>query len=142
MSEDPLTAQEGDSAEAVVAAMRERKIWSAFIVDNTNKVIGVLSIDALNRAAQSGSGTITLGSGARKPVTCDPDMAIGDLFPLVLNTRYPLAVVDDRGTLQGMITKNMLLESMAHDIDYDEDEVEAPSSGTTTEQANTEVTSV
>ncbi|MEX2425227.1 MAG: betaine/proline/choline family ABC transporter ATP-binding protein [Thermomicrobiaceae bacterium] len=142
MSEEPLTVQEGESAETVVASMRERKIWSAFVVDGSNKVTGVLSFDALNRAAQSGSGSITIGTGVRKPVTCDPDMAIGDLFPLVLNTRHPLAVVDDRGVLQGMITKNMLLESMAHDIDYDEDDVEAPSSGTTTQHANTEVTSV
>ncbi len=142
MSEEPLTAREGDPVEPMLNQMRERKIWSAFIVDNANKVTAVLSYDALNRAHQSGTGAISVGRQARKPVTCDPEMAISDIFPLVLNTRHPVAVVDDRGALEGVITKNMLLEALAHDIDYDEDEVETPSSETTTEQANTEVTSV
>jgi glycine betaine/proline transport system ATP-binding protein len=102
----------------------------------------VIGYDALNRAAQSGSGTVQLGSGVRQPVTCFPDMPIAELFPLVLNTRYPIAVIDDRGTLQGMINKDMLLEALAHDIDYDEDEVEAPPTEPAAEQVNTEVTSV
>lgn len=142
MSDDAVTVSEGDPAEPAVNEMRDRKIWSAFVVDKANKISGVLSYDQLNRSRQSGSGTVSLGKDPRKPVTCDPEMAISDIFPLVLNTRHPVAVVDDRGALLGMITKNMLLESLAHDIDYDEDDVEAPSSGTTTEQANTEVTSV
>jgi glycine betaine/proline transport system ATP-binding protein len=142
MSDEPLTVREGDSAELAVQQMQDRQIWSTFVVDVSSKVLGVLGYDALNRAAQSGSGTVALGDGVRQPVTCHSDMPIAELFPLVLNTRHPIAVVDDRGTLQGMINKNMLLEALAHDINYHEDEVEAPTTEPTTEQVNTEVTSV
>jgi glycine betaine/proline transport system ATP-binding protein len=143
MSDEPLAVREGDSAESAMNMMRERKIWSTFIVDGSNKVQGVMSWDAVQRLAQSG-GVMNPGKVSRKPVSCDPDTPISDLFPLVLNTRHPVAVQDERGTLQGMITKNMLLEALAHDIDYDEDEVDTPSNNgvATTEQANTEVTSV
>jgi glycine betaine/proline transport system ATP-binding protein len=144
MSDEPLAVREGDSAETALNLMRDRKIWSAFIVDGANKIQGVMSFDVIQRLAQSGPGTISLDKGLRKPVTCDSGTPIDELFPLVLNTRHPVAVVDDRGTLEGIITKNMLLEALAHDIDYNEEEVDTPSSNGagTTEQANTEVTSV
>jgi glycine betaine/proline transport system ATP-binding protein len=144
MDDDPLTVKVGDSAQSALDEMRERRIWSVLILDERDDLAGVMSWDAVNRLTQSGSGTIEAarGSGIRKATTCDPDTAIDELFPLVLNTRHPVAVVNDQGDLQGMITKNMLLEALAHDIDYDEDEVESPSSGDTTEQTNTEVTSV
>jgi glycine betaine/proline transport system ATP-binding protein len=140
MSEDPVTVREGDPVEQAVAAMRERKIWSTFVVDESNRVVGVVSFESMSRAQQNGAGTVTLGSGLRKPVTCDPDMAIADLFPLVLNTRHPLAVIDDRGQLMGLITKNMLLEALAHDIDYEEEET--PSTAGAAGVTNTEVTNV
>ncbi len=146
MSDDPLTARDGDSAESAVEMMRERKIWSTFIVDGGNKVQGVMSWETIQRLAQSG-GTLHLGTGVRKPVTCDSETPIDELFPLVLNTRHPVAVVDDRGTLQGMITKNMLLEALAHDIDYDEEDPESKpdlvaSEVETSNQPSNEVTSV
>jgi glycine betaine/proline transport system ATP-binding protein len=147
MSDDPLTVRESDSAETAINMMRDRQIWSTFIVDGSGQVQGVMSWDAIQRVAQSGSGKLDLGTGVRKPVTCDPEMAIDELFPLVLNTRHPIAVIDDRGKLQGMITKNMLLEALAHDIDYDEDETEGKPDLVADEvdrpeQANTEVRSV
>jgi glycine betaine/proline transport system ATP-binding protein len=144
MDDNPLTVRVGDSAQSALGKMRERRIWSVLIVDERGDLTGVMSWDAVNRLTQSGSGTIEAarGSGVRNPTTCDPDTAIDELFPLVLNTRHPVAVTDDKGSLQGMITKNMLLEALAHDIDYDEDEVESQSSGDKTEQTNTEVTSV
>jgi glycine betaine/proline transport system ATP-binding protein len=146
MSEEPLTFQEGDSAESALNLMRERKIWSTFIVDDSGRVKGVMSWDAVTRASQTGAGTLALGRNARGPVTCDPDMAISDLFPLVLNTRHPVAVVDARGALQGMITKNMLLEALAHDIDYDEEPAgpgpDLAAEEAAAEHASNEVTSV
>jgi glycine betaine/proline transport system ATP-binding protein len=147
MSDEPVTVREGDSAESALNLMRDRKIWSTFIVDGASKVVGVMSWDAVQRAAQTGSGVIEVGAGVRNPITCDPEMAIDELFPLVLNTRHPLAVVDDHGTLEGMITKNMLLEALAHDIDYEEDDEGGKpdivaASADTAEQGNTEVTSV
>jgi glycine betaine/proline transport system ATP-binding protein len=144
MDDVPLTVKVGDSAQSALELMRERRIWSVLVLDERNDLAGVMSWDAVNRLAQGGAGTIDAarGTGIRKPTLCDPDTAIDELFPLVLNTRHPVAVVDDQGNLQGMITKNMLLEALAHDIDYDEDEVETPSSGDKTEQTNTEVTSV
>lgn len=145
MSEDPVIVREGDSAESAISLMRERQIWSVFILDGANKVQGVMSWDAVQRAANSGAGTIASStSGVRKPTTCDPALSIDELFPLVLNTRHPVAVIGERGELEGMITKNMLLEALAHDIDYDEDEVDAPSANGAgaAQQANTEVTSV
>jgi glycine betaine/proline transport system ATP-binding protein len=148
MTEDALTVREGDSAESAMNLMRDRKIWSIFIVDNAGKVQGVMSWDNVQRVAQSGSGTISLGTGVRKPTTCDPEMSIDELFPLVLNTRHPIAVTDDRGALQGMITKNMLLEALAHDIDYDEEDDDTRKPDLVAEEvddtakANNEVTSV
>lgn len=142
MDDDPITVREGDSAESALEKMRARRIWSVLLLDGNGKVAGALSWETVNRASQSGAGVIETGRGVRKAITCDPDTSIDELFPLVLNTRHPVAVVDERGTLQGIITKNMLLEALAHDIDYDEDEVDSPSSGNETEQTNTEVTSV
>lgn len=139
MSEDPITVQEGDPIDQAVAAMRDRQIWSTFVVDSSDRIAGVVSYESMNRALQNGSGTVTLGSSLRKPVTCDPDMAIADLFPLVLNTRHPVAVVDDRQRLVGTITKNMLLEALAHDIDYDE---ESDAASTEAATSDAEVTNV
>jgi glycine betaine/proline transport system ATP-binding protein len=147
MSDDPLTVREGDSADSALQKMRKRNIWSVLIVDSRGTVTGAMSWDNVTRSSQTGSGVIEIGKGARAPVTCDPDTSIDELFPLVLNTRHPVAVVDDSGELKGMITKNMLLAALAHDIDYDEDDegdmpdlvADETKSG---EKANNEVTSV
>jgi glycine betaine/proline transport system ATP-binding protein len=139
MSEDSVTITEDDpDIDRAVDEMRERRIWSTFVVDANGRVVGVVPFDTLIQA-QSSDGPFSLSGSIRKPIVCDPEMAIADLFPLVLNTRHPIAVVDDRRHLVGMVTKNMLLEALAYDIDYEE---ETDRTGPHAEVTNTEVTNV
>jgi glycine betaine/proline transport system ATP-binding protein len=138
MGESPITMREDDPIDPVINEMRERQIWSAFVVDGQSRIQGVVPFDVLTRA-QRENGRLPTSGQLRKPQTCDPNMPIADLFPLVLNTRHPVAVTDEDDRVIGVITKNMLLESLAHDIDYDEEEVDVPTMGG---QSNSEVTNV
>jgi glycine betaine/proline transport system ATP-binding protein len=122
MDEHPIIVRPGDDLAPIVKEMDERQIFAAFMVDAQGRCEGVVPFDTLRRAEVDHNGRLPSTAKPRPAKSCDPDTPIADLFPLVLNTRYPIAVIDNDQRFVGVISKNMLLESLAHDIDYDEDE--------------------
>lgn len=53
-----------------------------------------------------------------------PDESIGTLFQMLVDTRIPLAVVDDNGKLLGTIVKTQVLAALA-DAQPDKEDAEA-----------------
>jgi glycine betaine/proline transport system ATP-binding protein len=90
----------------------QRQATMSFVVDREGKLRGVVPVSQCTQ-------TTSWDRHVREAITIDPLATIPDIFPQVLKTRYPVAVVDDSGVLHGQITKNKLLEAMAHGIEYE-----------------------
>lgn len=86
-----------------------------FVQDPSNNLLGVLTADQVVRAAQSNAGSLQsldLGTSALFP-RVSPDVSIDELIPLSAGSECPIAVVDDKGRLQGVVTRAALLASLA-----------------------------
>lgn len=101
-----LVREKEDPANAL-REMQKGGFSSAYVVDGKMRLLGVVTAEAAVAARQSGvplSETID-----REAVKVLPDTLAGDIIPLTAQTRYPIAVTEEDGTLLGIITKAALL---------------------------------
>jgi glycine betaine/proline transport system ATP-binding protein len=90
--------------------MRKGEFSSAYVVDGMMRLKGVLSIDNALRAR--GERAPISGYIDRNPVTTREDVLISDIMPLAVESRYPIAVIDDAGTLKGIVSKAAVIASL------------------------------
>lgn len=89
----------------------------SFVVNHDGRLVGRIWLPALKEAASVAGDGVHWLDKVEPAVSTSPDAALFDVFPLVVGTRFPVAVVDNSGTLVGQITKNMLLQTLMKDID-------------------------
>lgn len=100
--------QEG--ARTALALMRAHDVSSAYVVDDHLVFRGVLPLDAAFRVR---AGELSFREALVTDVpTTTADTQIADLIPLASQTRYPIAVLSDRGRLVGIISKAAILTSL------------------------------
>lgn len=98
-----------DPSSAIMEMQRTQ--WnSAFVVDNRMHLIGILSIDCAMKAKQSGQAISEMID--REVLTMKQDTLLSDILPLSAQTNYPIAVVDDVGTLKGIVSKSDIIASL------------------------------
>ncbi len=102
--------RENDDPANAIREMHRQGLSSAYVVDQKMKLLGVLSIDAALKARQAGEGFAQRID--RNPPTTRRDALVSDVMPLTTQTPYPIAVVDEGGTLQGIVTRAAIIASM------------------------------
>ncbi len=102
--------RENDDPANAIREMHRQGLSSAYVVDQKMKLLGVLSIDAALKARQAGEGFA--GRIDRNPPTTTRDALVSDVMPLAAQTPYPIAVVDETGMLQGIVTRAAIIASM------------------------------
>ena len=96
-----------DGVRVAVRKMQEASISSIFFLDKEQGLKGLLTIDDAMDVLKSGK---TLDSVLNKDInTVLPDTSIETLLPMVINTKYPLAVVDENNKMLGIIVKVSVL---------------------------------
>ena len=96
-----------DGVRVAVRKMQEASISSIFFLDKEQRLKGLLTIDDAMDVLKSGK---TLDSVLNKDInTVLPDTSIETLLPMVINTKYPLAVVDENNKMLGIIVKVSVL---------------------------------
>jgi glycine betaine/proline transport system ATP-binding protein len=86
----------------------------AFVRDKNNRPVGILTHDAASALVKDGSDTIAQALVAEFE-RCTPDMTVEELFPLATASRFPIAVLDEKGGLVGYIRNQTIIESMIQD---------------------------
>lgn len=100
--------QEG--ARTALALMRANDVSSAYVVDDRMGFVGVLPLDAAFRVR---AGEMTFREALVTDVfTTTADTQIADLIPMASQTKYPIAVLDERERLAGIISKAAILTSL------------------------------
>ncbi|UFU02993.1 glycine betaine/L-proline ABC transporter ATP-binding protein [Ruania suaedae] len=99
--------------------MREHQTGSLLVVGRDRKVAGVVWEDDVAEAVRQGSDSLPRLS--RTVVTVSPDAPLADLFGDAAESRSPLAVINDKGALIGVIPRVTLLSALAGPVSTDTD---------------------
>ncbi|MFO7817830.1 MAG: quaternary amine ABC transporter ATP-binding protein [Thermodesulfobacteriota bacterium] len=101
-----------DGPRAALRKMRKNAISSLFVVDEDHKLVGVVAADEAARLAKTESRDLReVMNVDYKTVTAGTPAT--ELFPLLQDIPYPLAVVDDNNRLLGVIIRGQLIAAVA-----------------------------
>ncbi|MDK2822446.1 MAG: glycine betaine/proline transport system ATP-binding protein [Clostridia bacterium] len=101
-----------DGPRTALRKMQEAGISSIFVVNREHQVEGVVLAEAAVEASKRGEKDLT--NIIEKDIRMvKPDTPINDLFSLMTDIRYPLAVVDDNRKLLGVIVRGSILAGLA-----------------------------
>jgi CBS domain-containing protein len=141
MSANPVTIQPQDSVETVLKLLEERHISGLPVVDETGKVVGIISetdllfkerpirmplyltflgsviylepLDKFDQQLKKSLGMLVQDVMTPKPITVSPDTPISQAANLMLEKQINrLPVVDQANKLVGIITRNDLVRSL------------------------------
>ena len=100
-----------DGPRTAMRRMRENGISSIFMVSKDRRLIGLAMAEDALKAADEQKTTLDEVLLRDTPRVA-PDTPLADLLPLVAETRYPIAVVDEQNYLQGIIVRGSVLSGM------------------------------
>lgn len=109
-----------DGPSVALRTLRDAGLSSAFVVDKGGVLNGVVLVDDLVQAAKekvSSVEQIQLQDAATVP----PETTLEALVPAVVQSRFPVAVVDENRKLRGLIFKSSILEAMVNEGGDDTD---------------------
>ncbi len=100
----------GDSLDYALRVMRRSGLSSVYVVDGKMKLTGILKLtDALNAKRENQ----TLSQALLEEIkTTTADALVEDIMPMAATATYPLAVVDKKMRLLGIVSKASVLSSL------------------------------
>jgi glycine betaine/proline transport system ATP-binding protein len=102
-----------DRPARAIEAMRRNALSTVYVVDHSLRLKGILTIADAVRAHSEGLGIADVMQPEAE--TASPDETVHDILPRAAQSPYPLAVVDEGGSLLGIVTKAAVLSSLAQD---------------------------
>jgi glycine betaine/proline transport system ATP-binding protein len=104
---------ERHSAAEALRRMQEQALEAVLVVDDDERLRGVLSANAARGAADAGRrGLDALVSTAERPII-HPSTPLRELLAPAARSVAPLPVVDEQGRLRGAVTRAALLAAVA-----------------------------
>ncbi|REJ37614.1 MAG: hypothetical protein DIU84_04250 [Bacillota bacterium] len=103
---------EGGGPRVALRAMRQAGRSSVFVVDHDNVLKGLVTADDAVAAVQRGDVGLD-HILIHDYETTGPEALLADLIPVAARTRYPIAVVDERHRLLGVVARVSLLAALA-----------------------------
>lgn len=99
-----------DNLNYAINTMRRNRVSSAYVVSEKMKFEGVITIDNAIKANKEG---LKIADVLIKDVnTTTPDSLLNDIISMAAETRFPIAVVEEDGSLKGIVSKADVLSSM------------------------------
>ena len=101
-----------DGPRAALRKMRKHNIAHLFVVDHNHRLVGIVSADAA--AALAARGEEQLAEAVCTDIkTVFPNTPAQDLFTIMADLPYPLAVVDENNKFKGVIVRGTLVAALA-----------------------------
>lgn len=99
-----------EGASTALKQMRANDMSSAYVVDDRMRFVGVISLDAAFRVR---AGSLTFKEALITDVpTTTADTQISELIPVASESKFPIAVLDGKQRLVGIISKAAILTSL------------------------------
>jgi len=97
---------------AALRQMEEQGLSSILVVDREQRFLGLVSMDDAVPAAQKGVKDL-MDLLIKDLPTTSPDTLLEELIPVAAANKYPIAVLDERGVLVGVIPRVAVLVALA-----------------------------
>lgn len=101
-----------DGPHVALRMLRDAGLSSGFVVDEQRRLQGIVSATHLASAIQEKKNWMA-DVRIDDVTVISPAEPLETLFQKVVDSPYPLAVVDERNVLQGLILKSSILEALA-----------------------------
>ncbi|ARF16529.1 quaternary amine ABC transporter ATP-binding protein [Sporosarcina ureae] len=117
----PLSVMNGkDGLHVAIKNMEEHGISSVFITNRERQLLGLVTIDC---AIEGVKNKKTLEEVMITDVlTATPEEYVQDIIPRVLDSKYPLVVIDETNRIEGIILRVHVLSSIISNSADDEEE--------------------
>ncbi len=111
MYKSPSLALINKGPKVAMEEMKQNAISSVFVIDKDRKLKGIVTIDDTIQAIKENK---TLEDILKKDYfTTSPDTYVQELFPMMAETKYPIAVVDDSNKMLGIIVRVSILSGLS-----------------------------
>lgn len=101
-----------DGPRTAMRKMKKNAIASLFVLDKENRVEGIVFADDVASLIEKGEKDLT--TVLRRDIQrVTPETPASELFPLMQDISYPVAVVDENKKLKGIIVKGLLMAAIA-----------------------------
>lgn len=101
-----------DGPNVAIRHMREEELSTSFVTDKNRKLLGVVRIEDMLELRKQGLKEFNGKIKNDELVRTSPDTLLIDLLPKAMNSRFPIAVVDDDDKLLGIIIKSRLVSQI------------------------------
>jgi glycine betaine/proline transport system ATP-binding protein len=101
-----------DGPRAALRKMRKHNIAHLFVVDHNHQLVGIVGADEVAALAARGEANLS-GAVCTDIKTVYPDTPAQDLFGIMADLPYPLAVVDENNRFKGVIVRGTLVAALA-----------------------------
>ncbi|EGL83457.1 glycine betaine/L-proline ABC transporter, ATPase subunit [Caldalkalibacillus thermarum TA2.A1] len=101
-----------DGLRVALKRMQDQGLSSIYVIDRHKVLVGALTADQALQALKDGQ-TDMEEIMIREIPTADPSTPLYELFERVYDTAIPLAVVDDKQRLRGVVVRGAILAALA-----------------------------
>ncbi|HHY28654.1 MAG TPA: glycine betaine/L-proline ABC transporter ATP-binding protein [Desulfitobacterium dehalogenans] len=101
-----------DGPNVALQVMKEHGLSSVFVVDRSRHLHGLINADLAIEARHDGVQSLQEVKLIKVP-TCQGNVLVQDILPVIANTKVPLAVIDDEQHLIGIIVRGAVLAALA-----------------------------
>lgn len=96
--------------------MKDEGISSIYVIDKDRKLKGIVRIDDSIELGKQGVSNLESILLTEVPTT-SPDTAIEDLLNVAKDAVYPIAVIDEKNTLLGIIKRSTIIAGIAGEVE-------------------------
>ncbi len=106
----PCVVRETDSPDYALREMKNGGGSSAYVVDRHMKFLGIVNVEAAIRARKERKSLKEVY--VTDVATTAADTVISDILPVAAEAKYPIAVLENDGSLVGIVSKASVLSSL------------------------------
>jgi len=112
MKRTSMVASHKDGPHLAVRLMQQNNLSSLFVVDQDRRFQGMVTID--NALSEVKKGGRVLGPIVQRDFpTVEENTLLRDMIPLASETRIPIPVLRENGTLAGIVSRAVLLSALS-----------------------------
>lgn len=112
MTDVEITAFLKDGPVTVLHKMKEEGISSIFVVDKGKRIKGIITADDADSLIKQGVKDI-IGT-VQEVQTVSPDTSLSDILPIMIESKFPIVVVDEENRILGIIVRGAVIAGLAN----------------------------
>ena len=106
----PCVVRETDSPEYALREMKNNGVSPAYVVGRHMKFLGIVNVESAIRARKEEKSLKEVY--VTDVETTTRDTVISDILPIAAEAKYPIAVLEEDGSLVGIVSKASVLSSL------------------------------